>query len=969
MVRNISIFTGIILAPYLFAQKTIKQPSTTSGIERIVSHQNKKEPTQQSLVSNVTFTSIGPTIMSGRVVDIDVSIDDPTKFYVAFASGGLWKTENNGQSFDPIFDHEATITIGDIAIDWKHGETIWIGTGENNSSRSSYAGTGIYKSIDTGKTWVNVGLIETHRTGRIVLHPENPDIVWVGALGSLYSPNKERGVYKTTDGGKTWKQTLFIDEHTGVVDLTIDLTNPNILYGAAWYRKRYPWNFEGSGTTSGIYKSTDGGETWTRMTTEESGFPVGEGVGRIGLAIYPKEPQIIYAILDNQSRRAKKEEKTKEVLTNDQLREMAKETFLQLKNDLIKDFLEANHFPKKYSVEKVKSLIQQGEILPRALAEYTEDANSKLFDTPVIGAEVYRSNNGGKNWQKTHTDYLDDIFYSYGYYFGQIRVHPNHADKIYIFGVPILKSENGGQTFSSIDYDNMHGDYHDLWINPNKNGHLICGNDGGLNISYDDGYHWYKANNIPVGQFYTIAIDMDKPYNVYGGLQDNGVWFGPNNYTHSLEWQSEGVYPYKRLAGGDGMAVQIDTRDNTTIYSGWQFGNYFRINSATGEKKRITPQHELGEKPLRFNWLTPIHLSVHNQDVLYFGSNKFHRSLNKGEDMETLSGDLTKGFNTTGNVAYGTLTSIHESPVKFGWIYVGSDDGLVHFSKDGGYNWENISKGLPENFWISRVTASAHKDSKVYVSLNGYRFDNFEPYIYVSENNGTNWKRIGVGLPKEPINVIKEDPVNENILYVGTDNGIYLSLDKGISFYPMLNGIPSAAVHDLAIHPRDKELIVATHGRSIYKANVEHLQQLRDTILAKPIYLFAIENIIYNKNWGNSWSKWRRDPPEKTIEIPFYLKNSSKTTIEVKTEDEIIIATLNDESERGLNYVHYNLTIDTSSIEAYKKWNKEKNKSDIEIKKADNEKYYLVPGKYIVEITTAGNISKKIPLIIKENKN
>ena len=432
-----------------------------------------------------------------------------------------------------------------------------------------------------------------------------------------------------------------------------------------------------------------------------------------------------------------------------------------------------------------------------AVTEYLEDANSLLFDTPVTGAEVYRSEDGGKTWNRTHDDYLEDVCYSYGYYFGLIRVSPHNPEHVYIAGVPVLRSEDGGKTFKSINKDNVHVDHHALWIDPNNAKHLVLGNDGGVNISYDNGETWFKANSPAVGQFYTVSVDMATPYNVYGGLQDNGVWKGSSSYEYSRRWVQAGKYPYERLLGGDGMQVAVDNDRFSSVYTGFQFGNYYRI-SRGGEATYIQPKHSLGERPLRYNWQTPIHLSVHNDDILYMGSNKLHRSMDKGDKMQAISDDLTKG-GKEGDVAYGTLTSIHESPLKFGLIYTGSDDGLIHITKDGGLTWKLLSGKLPQDLWVSRVQASSHKESRVYASLNGYRWDDFGSYLYVSDDYGSTWKKIGTDLPHEPINVVKEDPVNENLIYVGTDNGMYISLDGGTSFMKMTGGLPAVAVHDLVI--------------------------------------------------------------------------------------------------------------------------------------------------------------------------
>ncbi|MEL6945239.1 MAG: YCF48-related protein, partial [Bacteroidota bacterium] len=424
----------------------------------------------------------------------------------------------------------------------------------------------------------------------------------------------------------------------------LDEKNPDVLYVATWERTRRSWDFVESGEGSGIYKSTDGGENWTQINTEKSGFPTGKGVGRIGLARTVEDgAEILYAILDNYDRRPKEEEKEEEEgLTKDDLREMSKADFLKLEKEEVAKFLKDNRFPKKYDAEAVTKMVMKDKIKPLALVEYLEDANSLLFDTPVIGAEVYRSEDGGKTWSRTHEKYLDAVYNSYGYYFGQIRIAPDDADKIYIMGVPVLRSDDAGKNWTSINQENVHSDHHALWVNPDRSGHLILGNDGGINISYDDGETWNKCNTPPVGQFYAVAVDEAKTYNIYGGLQDNGVWMGSSTYKASNAWQGNGQYPYKRIMGGDGMQVAVDTRDNATVYTGFQFGNYFRLNTKTGARKYITPKHELGERPLRWNWQTPVKISVHNQDIIYMGSNKLHRSFDQGESFEEISGDLTQ---------------------------------------------------------------------------------------------------------------------------------------------------------------------------------------------------------------------------------------------------------------------------------------------------------------------------------------
>ncbi len=552
-------------------------------------------------------------------------------------------------------------------------------------------------------------------------------------------------------------------------------------------------------------------------------------------------------------------------------------------------------------------------------------------------------------------DFIDFLYNSYGYYFGQVRVSPQDPEKIYLLGVPILKSEDGGRTFTGINGDNVHSDHHALWVNPHREGHLVLGNDGGLNISWDDGETWTKQNNIPVGQFYSVAVDMAQPYNVYGGLQDNGVWMGPHTYTQSTRWHSSGQYPFKSIMGGDGMQVAVDTRDNKTVYTGFQFGNYYRVNTASGDRKSITPKHELGARPYRWNWETPIWLSVHNQDIFYMGANKLLRSFNQGDDFAEISEDLTGG-GKKGDVPFGTLTTVHESPLKFGLIYTGSDDGYVHVTRDGGYAWKRINDGLPQGLWVASVQASAYEEGRVYLSLNGYRNDHFEPYCYISEDYGDNWKRIGTDLPDEPVNVLKEDPKNENILYAGTDHGAYISLDRGASFMAFGKSLPDVPVHDLVVHPRESHLILATHGRSFYKADVKEVQELTVEMRSLELVAFDIDDVRYSERWGSRFANWR-EPNTPEAKFAVYSKDPGEAVLQIRNGDDLILKEWNAQLNKGLNFIPYDFSIDADQASSLaEKLNKEvkKEKDRIEIKKADDGKYYLMPAEYEFVVRRAG---------------
>ena len=915
-----------------------QRSSTSADVQNAISEKIQKS--QSSLVKEIPFKNIGPTVMSGRVVDVDVNPNKPSEFYVGYASGGVWYTKNNGTTFTAILDTSPTQNVGDIAVDW-HTGTIWVGTGEKNSSRSSYAGIGILKSVDQGKTWLNMGLYDSHHVSRIVINPENSDEVIVGVIGHLYSKNEERGVFKTKDGGKTWRKTLFIDDGTGIIDIQPAPDNFKVLYAASWQRDRKAWNFNGSGANSGIYKSDDGGETWSQISTN-NGFPNGSGVGRIGLAVFNETT--VYALHDNQFRRKESSKNnSSNALKKDDFKTMSVSNFLNLEDKKLNSYLKMNGFQEKYRAENVKQMIRSGSIKPMDLVKYLEDANSLLFDTPVIGAEVFKTNDGGKSWRKTHDGYIDDLYYSYGYYFGEIRVDPQDEQGIYVLGVPILKSKDGGKSFMSINQENVHADHQALWVHPTQQGYLLDGNDGGLNVSYDDGENWIKLNDPAVGQFYSVYADHQHPYRVYGGLQDNGVWTAKHTAKIDKSWYQSGQNPYESIMGGDGMHVQVDKRNANIIYTGYQFGNYYRINRTTKQQKYIQPKHALGEVPYRFNWQTPILLSEHNQDILYLGANKLMRSMNKGDTWEAISNDLTTG-GKQGNVAYGTLTAISESPFQFGLLYTGSDDGLVHVSKNSGGSWNLISKTLPQNLWVSRIMASAHKKERVYVTLNGYRWDDFKTYVYKSEDYGLTWEAINTGIPDAPVNVIKEDPTHDKILYVGTDNGLYVSLNTGTTWHCFNKNLPNVAVHDLVIQPEANDLIVGTHGRSLYVANIAAIQSYLSEEVKKDLYMFAIKTIDKSNSWGNSWSKWLT-PNTPSLSIPFFINSAGKVALTILTEDGLEVNKLMTDAVSGFNEVNFDVSFSDDSLKKYNK------KKDAEaLKKAKNGKTYLPKGNYIVKI-------------------
>lgn len=881
----------------------------------------KKQPSFNGLEA----TSIGPTIMSGRVTDIAVNPQDPTEFYVAYASGGLWYTNSNGASFIPVGDALPTITIGDIDVTWSTPHLLVVGSGENNSSRSSYSGLGMFISRDGGVNWGHAGLSDSHHIGRVSIHPINNQNICVGAMGPLYSEGGQKGIFITTDGGKTWKNSL---QNLNIIDLVRDPANPDHLFAASWERSRKAWNFVESGKSSAIWESNDNGENWINITSN-NGFPSGDGCGRIGLGIYNGNKGFhLYALLDNQNRRVIEKDDESDILAKQDFLTMDKQIFLSLDTSKLSNFLKENDFPDEYSASKVQEMVRNEEIKPAALYDYLFDANNDLFDTPVVGPELYRFDISDQRWTKTHEDYIDDLCYSYGYYFGVIAVNSSDPHNIYIAGVPLLASEDGGASWKSIQQDNQHVDHHAIWINPLRKGHLINGNDGGINITYNNGDAWFKCNTPAVGQFYSVAVDNATPYRVYGGLQDNGVWRGPSDYTHSTWWQQSGKYPYDFLMGGDGMQVAIDPRDNETVYTGYQFGHYYRLKDGA-EGHYFHPHHTLGQRPHRWNWETPIHLSKHNADILYMASNKFHRSLDRGETWQTLSDDLTDGP-INGDVPFGTATVVVESPLRYGRIFLGTDDGNVHITNDGGYNFKPINKGLPD-LWVSDIEPSNHNSERVYITLNGYRNDHFEPYVFSSTNLGDAWVSISGNLPKEAVNCIEEDDTNDQLLYVGTDGGLYISVDAGKSYH-IITALPRVAVHDVVIQEREGDLIVATHGRSLYRISLNALRSFAKNPL--DLEVIHIPSVKYSDSWGkksNIYTAAMNPKVQFSVNSPLDEKgfmHVSDTTGKVVASREISFS-------QGPNMIDFDLVNDA-----------DKNDGNQTVEK--NGKSYLSTGRYTI---------------------
>jgi photosystem II stability/assembly factor-like uncharacterized protein len=686
----------------------------------------------------------------------------------------------------------------------------------------------------------------------------------------------------------------------GAIDLVMDPRDANVMYAAFWDRARTPWNLVESGPGSGVWKTTDGGATWTRL---RGGFPDHAQVGRIGLAIAPSDPDTVYASLDDWGALPPDlVDYGDRPLSLKRLKGMSKDEFLAQDPDEIEAFIRSSDLDTTLDAKQLVERVRTDQVAVSELVKELEARDTGFGDVDIWGLSLWRSDDGGATWARTHEAPIRDVTYTYGYYFGTVAVAPDDADAVYLVGVPAIASTDGGRTFQSVQGANVHPDYHAWWIDPNDARHMIVGNDGGVDVSYDGGATWTKLDAQPVGQFYTIALDMADPYNVYGGLQDNGSLKGSSRTRWELgeDWSV--------IGGGDGMHVAIDTRDDKTVYTGYQFGSYTRADG--GGRREVRPRPKLGEPPYRYNWNTPLVLSPHNPDIVYFGTNKLVRSLDRGETWTEISGDLSTSPQR-GDVPYATITSVSESPRQFGLIWAGTDDGNVWVTTTGGDAWTKVDAKLPAERWVSRVVASSHVRERAYLSLNGYRNDDITPYLFVTEDLGRRWRSIAAGLPAEPVNVVREDPVNADVLYVGTDRGVYVSLDRGAHWMALQAGLPNVPVHDLAVHPRERELAAATHGRSAWIVDVLPVQELDAATRNAAVELFPLAPLQATRDWRSRPSQWFDETPGlPKVDAPFWAAADGRATLTVRDADRRALRVLEVAATRGVNTVTWDVLVD-----------------------------------------------------------
>lgn len=798
----------------------------------------------ESPFERLRFRNIGPATMGGRIDDFAVLERNPAVYYVATATGGLWKTRNNGTTWEALFDDQEVVSIGDVAIAPDDENLVWVGTGENNNRQSGSWGNGIYKSTDGGHTWKHMGLTESRHIARVIVDPIDHDVVYVAALGHLWGPNRERGVYKTTDGGVTWTAVLQVDENTGATELVMDPSNNKVLYAATYQRRRSNWGFNGGGPGSALWKSTDAGRTWTKLT---NGIPAGP-LGRIGLDIYRKNPNVLYAQIQH-----------------------ATETGL------------------------------------------------------------YRTDDAGLSWRR-----ISDVN-PRPMYFSQVRIDPNDDHRIYVLGVELHMSDDGGRTF--VGNTVPHSDHHAMWINPANSNHVLTGCDGGINVSYDRGATWDFIDNLDLGQFYHVSYDMDAPYRVLGGLQDNASWMGPSQVRADI---GIGNFDWLNIGSGDGFVTLADPRDSRTLYSESQNGNVMRVDRLSLERKNIRPIPARGEPPLRWNWDTPIVISSHAPGTIYVAANRVFRSTDRGDTWQAISPDLTarvdrdtlslmgvRGRDITiarndGVSSYGTLVALAESPRRAGLLYSGADDGTVYVSRDGGANWTNVTTrfpGLPRFAAVARIAPSAFDEGTVYAAFDNHRENDNRPYVFVSTDHGTTWRAITNGIPDgQAVRTITEDIRNPNVLYVGTEFGLFVSLNRGAQWMRVKANLPTVPIAEITMHPRENDIILATHGRSIWILDDATPFQQAPAALATAAYLFESRPAMqynpgsFRPSFGGPGDRrfWGKNP-EPGAALSWHLAAPARD-VAIRIRDgvgavvrELSGEELADEKGAGVHRVHWDL--------------------------------------------------------------
>ncbi len=794
-----------------------------------------KKMSGKALYGGLKARQIGPAVMSGRITTLDAVKSSPEILYIGSGSGGVWKSISGGASFRPVFD-EYTQAIGKVVIDQAHPDTVWVGTGEPWVRNSVSIGTGIYKTTDGGTNWQHMGLKDSERIADIIIHPKDPNIVYVAVMGHLWNANEERGIYKTTDGGTNWQKIFYIDENTGCSDLDIDPENPDILYATMWSYRRQPWTFDsGYNGKSGVYKSTDGGSNWK---TIHNGLPQ-DTLGRMAIAVAPSDGQTVYL--------------TVEVKDKD-------------------------------------------------------------------GKGLYKSTDGGNSWKFVSNDFNTTVR---PFYFSHMVVDPKDKDVLYKCGLNLIISEDGGDRFRSVG-SGVHSDIHAVWVDPNNTKHVFIGTDGGVYESFDRGYTFKMFMNLPLGQFYRISVDMDKPYNIYGGLQDNGSWYGPSQKAGGI-----GNDDWEFSFGGDGFYSFRHPTDKDIIFSEYQGGNLVRYNKKTGRAKEIKPFPENSDDKYRFNWNTPIHLSPNNNEKMYFASQYLFMSTDRGDTWETISPDLTTndpkkqeqeksgGLSIDNSTAenHCTIYTVAESPKNEKVIWVGTDDGNVQVSKNGGKKWNNVVKNVPElpaNTWVTAIEPSSYDENTAFVCFDGHRTGDKQTYIYKTEDLGKTWTSLITEDLEGYALSVRQDFKNPDLIFLGTEFGLYVSIDGGKSWSRFENNVPKVGVRDMVIHPRDDALVMGTHGRGVIIIDdINPIRQIKPEVMAeKVLFLENKPLVLRDPGAGGGWfggaGNFVAENPSSAAQIIYFMNKRhtfGKMFLEVYNDKDELIKTLPAGKSAGINVV------------------------------------------------------------------
>ena len=931
----------------------------------------------------LAWRSIGPANMGGRITALAVYEADPATFWVATASGGLLKTTNNGVTFEHQFDKEATVALGDVAVAPSDKNVVWVGTGEANPRNSVSYGDGVYKSTDGGKTWANMGLKGTFQIGKIAIHPKDPNIVYVGALGRLYGPSEERGLFKTTDGGKTWNKIHFVDNKTGVIDLRMHPTEPDTLIVATYERLRDLYDvgdpIKKWGPGSGLFKTTDGGKTFKKLT---KGLPT-VNLGRIGLDYSRKDPKTVYAVIESEkigtgprpkaapasqaymgivgegpeaagatigrvspgspADKAGLKAGDKVTAIDGKEIKLYGELVTLLREKKVGDKVKIKVVRESKPLEVEVTLAPRPEgaggpgggpggpggraptgqgMEPRqaAQAAATEGIGQLQLDPnrpfgAILGGQienaqdrqgadgwqtggVYKSTDGGESWTRINS------LNPRPFYFSQVRVDPGDDKYVYLLGLPLHRSDDGGKTFRGDASRGVHSDQHALWIDPKDGRHLILGGDGGFYVSYDRSANWDHLNTTAIGQFYHVAIDTRRAYKAYGGLQDNGSWGGP-----TLVRSGEGPVneDWIGVGGGDGFHCLVDPGDPDIVYSTSQYGVITRRNLRNGQTAGIRPEAEKGERH-RFNWNTPMVLSAHNSKIFYTAGEKVFRSLNEGAELRAISPEITR-------TREGSATALAESPKNADVVYAGTDDGALWVTRNGGKDWTDITKnvGLDRPCYVSTIEASKVEEGRAYVAFDGHRSDTDEPLVFVTEDTGKTWKSLKANLPRGSSRCLREDVINPNLLYLGTEFAIWASFDRGLSWVKINNNLPTVAVHEVAIHPSAGEIVVATHGRSLWVLDVSGLRQLTKDVMKEKAALLRPTPAVRWQSEPNRGTTNRRfigqNPPRGAqIDVALVAKPEKGATLKITDFQGETVFAERVPSDPGLHRVTWLLT-------------------------------------------------------------